>query len=154
VSGLLTYGQATGLSETDFAAASAFVGNPQLGYKVAICQRDLAIQSALLLFTLVYAFSHQKIKSVPILLWALVGFLPIVLDGGTQLLSQLGWPALAWLAPRESAPWQRLLTGGLFGFFSAWFVLPIVRESLYTSRLNLEKKSVIARPGQAFKAEG
>ena len=62
--------------------------------KVALCQRDIAIQSSLLIFTLISALARQKIKPIPIFIWFIFGLLPIALDGGTQLLSQLG---LQWL---------------------------------------------------------
>jgi len=145
----MTYGEAIGLYEEDFAAASAFLGSPEMGYKVALCQRDIAIQSSLLIFTLIFALSRQKIKPIPIFIWFIFGLLPIALDGGTQLLSQLGLQWLSWLTPRESAPWQRLLTGALFGLFSAWFILPILRESMLETRFALEKKAVLARQSKA-----
>ena len=149
IEGLMTYGEVTGLYEEDFAAASAFLGSPEIGYKVALCQRDMAIQSSLLIFTLIFALARQKIKPIPIYIWFIFSFLPIVLDGGTQLLSQLGLQGLAWLTPRESAPWQRLLTGALFGVFSAWFILPILRESMLETRFALEKKAVLALQSKA-----
>jgi len=93
---------------------------------------------------MIFALSRQKIKSIPIFIWFIFGLLPIALDGGTQLLSQLDWQGLAWLAPRESAPWQRLLTGALFGLLSAWFILPILRESMLENRFSLEKKAILA----------
>ena len=152
IEGLMTYGEAIGLYEEDFAAASAFLGSPEMGYKVALCQRDIAIQSSLLIFTLIFALSRQKIKPIPIFIWFIFGLLPIALDGGTQLLSQLGLQGLSWLTPRESAPWQRLLSGALFGLFSAWFILPILRESMLETRFALEKKAVLAR--QSIANEG
>jgi len=149
IEGLMTYGEVTGLDEEDFATASAFLGSPEMGYKVALCQRDIAIQSSLLLFTLIFAVARQKIKPIPIYIWFIFGFLSIALDGGTQLLSQLGLQGLSWLTPRESAPWQRLLTGALFGLFSAWFILPILRESMLETRFALEKKAVLALQSKA-----
>ena len=146
---LMTYGEATDFYEEDFVAASAFLGNPEMGYKVALCQRDIAIQSSLLIFTLISALARQKIKPIPIFIWFIFGLLPIALDGGTQLLSQLGLQWLLWLTPRESAPWQRLLTGALFGLFSAWFILPILRESMLETRFALEKKAVLALQSKA-----
>jgi uncharacterized membrane protein len=140
----MTYGETSGLPENDFAAASSFLGSPEMGYKVALCQRDIAIQSAMLIFALIFALSRQRLKPIPVLIWFILGLLPIALDGGTQLLSQIGWQWLAWLAPRESAPWHRLLPGALFGLLSAWFILPVLRESLLETRLKLEKKAILA----------
>ncbi|MCJ7676332.1 MAG: glutaredoxin family protein, partial [Anaerolineales bacterium] len=38
---LTPYGVATGLDENDLIGARTFVGNPQVGYKVALCERDI-----------------------------------------------------------------------------------------------------------------
>lgn len=43
VKGLKSYEAVTGLSAEDIESAKNFIGNEQLGYKTALCQRDLAI---------------------------------------------------------------------------------------------------------------
>src|SRR3989304_4084894 len=40
---LTSYGAATGLDEYDLAAARALVGDSRLGFKVGLCERDVAI---------------------------------------------------------------------------------------------------------------
>jgi hypothetical protein len=45
---------------------------------------------------------------------------------------------------RESTPFLRILTGGMFGFFTAWFGYPIVEDSVSLGREELEKKSLLA----------
>jgi hypothetical protein len=42
--------------------ARAFVGNDQMGYKVALCERDIAIYGALLLFTAFFGLFRNKIR--------------------------------------------------------------------------------------------
>lgn len=135
---LVPYGAATGLNEGDLLQARNFTGDEQLGYKVAYCQRDVAIYGAMLLFGLLYGLSGRRIKALPWYLWVLIGMVPIGVDGLSQLVSQVpGW----WLwAYRESTPLLRTLTGGLFGFTTAWFGFPLVEETMEETRLYLATK--------------
>jgi hypothetical protein len=50
------------------------------------------------------------------------------LDGMSQLVSQMDFPALNWFAMRESTPFLRVLTGAMFGWFTAWFGLPSIED--------------------------
>ena len=127
VDSLIPFGVATGLSEENELAARQFVGNPEVGYKVALCERDVAIYGGILLFGIIFSLSGRRIKHLPWYLWLLVGILPIALDGFSQLLSQ---PPLNMVPYRESTPLLRTVTGFLFGFTTAWFGYPIVEESM------------------------
>lgn len=147
-----SFSEASGISESDSRAASEFIGNEILGYKVALCQRDAAIYLFILLFGLVFGASGQKIKELRWYVWLLVGIIPIALDGGTQMLSQMGLPFLSWFPTRESTPFLRALTGALFGFFTAWLGYPLVESSVYASRLQLEKQHAL-KHGAAFQPE-
>jgi uncharacterized membrane protein len=51
----LSYGQATGLAEDDLWGARSFVGDAQVGYKVALCERDVAIYLGFIIFGLLFA---------------------------------------------------------------------------------------------------
>jgi uncharacterized membrane protein len=135
--GYLTYGEATGLSEEDVLAARRFVGNPQMGYKVAYCQRDVAIYGGILLFGVVFALSGRKIRPLPWVWWIVLGILPIGLDGVTQVLSQ---PPLGWLPYRESTPLLRTVTGALFGIANAWLGYPMIEEVMRDARQSLAVK--------------
>jgi uncharacterized membrane protein len=88
-----------------------FVGDAGLGWKMAFCERDLAIYLGLMAVGLVYA----RRRGLPASGFALYGvlILPMALDGFTQLF---GW--------RESTWELRVATGLLFGLASAWLVLP------------------------------
>jgi uncharacterized membrane protein len=143
VAGLLTYGQVTGLSESDQLAARAFTGNPTLGYKVAICERDIAIYGGILLFGLVYTLSGRRLKSLPWMIWILLGILPIGIDGFMQLLSQPPFntlPPLNQLPFWESTPFLRTLTGGLFGLTTAWLGYPSVEDAMADTREYMARK--------------
>ena len=136
VEGLTTYGEATGNSEQDLLTARNYVGNEQVGYKVAFCQRDIAIYMAMFLFGIIFALSGRRIKPLPLLIWVIVGILPIALDGGSQLVSQ----AFNFLPYRESTPLLRTVTGALFGFTTAWFGFPVLEESMRDTRQALSDK--------------
>ncbi|MFN2151892.1 MAG: glutaredoxin family protein [Anaerolineales bacterium] len=142
VDGYLTFNQATGLDEEGLIAARQFVGNEIVGYKTALCERDMAIYGAMLLFGVLYALTGRRWRSLPIWAWILIGVMPIAVDGVSQLLSQ--WaampelsflqPIFGWLPYRESTPFLRTLTGFLFGFSTAWFGYPLIEDAMADTR--------------------
>jgi len=135
------YEQAINPDGQDLWAARRFIGNPQVGYKVAFCERDVAIYAAMLLFGLLYAASGRRIPPLPWYLWLLIGIGPIGLDGFSQLISQIPLDAIQRVLPyRESTPFLRTLTGGLFGLMTAWFVYPMLEQAMSETRALLERK--------------
>jgi uncharacterized membrane protein len=126
-----SFGEATGISEWDLAAARDFRGDPIVGYKVAFCQRDVAMYAGILAGGLVYALSRRRLPPLPFWAWLIFGIAPIALDGGTQLLSGWGW----FPGPlRESTPLLRSLTGFAFGMLNVWFAYPLVEETMAETR--------------------
>lgn len=117
----------TGVDPNNLLASRSFVGNALVGYKVAICERDVAMYGGLLLAGLAFALLRRRLRPLHWMLWLLLGILPIGLDGGTQLVSQL---PLGLLPFRESTALLRTVTGGLFGVMSVWFAYPYVQESM------------------------
>ena len=141
--GIQTFNQATGLSEEVSAeaqfAARKFLGDEAVGYKIALCQRDVSIYAAILLFGLLYAVSGRRTPAIPWYIWVLVGLVPIGLDGTSQLLSQ---PPFSIYALRESTPLLRVVTGGLFGFTTAWFGYPMVEQTMAETRQIMAAKLI------------
>ena len=135
VNGLLTFNQASGMGEADTAInlseARKFVGNDSLGYKVALCERDVSIYGAILLFGSLYSLSGRRLPALPWYFWVLIGLVPIGVDGFSQLLSQ---PPFGIGVYRESTPLLRSITGGLFGFTTAWFGYSLVEETMSETR--------------------
>ena len=141
VEGFVTFGQATeigeGSSVDEAFAARRFVGNENVGYKVALCQRDLAIYLSILAFGVLFVITGKRLPPLPWYLWLLLGVAPIALDGLSQLLSQ---PPFNFWAFRESTPFFRVLTGAMFGFFTAWFGYPLVEETMVDTRRVMGEK--------------
>ena len=91
-----------------------FVGNAALGWKMAFCERNLAIVVGLLAFGLLYAarWRAARLRPASYLVYAVL-IAPMALDGLTQLV---GW--------RESTWELRVATGLLFGLASGWLLYP------------------------------
>ncbi len=105
-----------------------FLGNAQLGYKMAYCERDVAIYSSILFAGLLFALLRKRLKPLNWRLYLIFAILPMALDGGTQLVML-----------RESTPLLRAITGVLFGVLSVWLVYPYVEEAMcdtYAQSLN------------------
>lgn len=150
VDGYATFEEATGIqnlgnpySATRFDARN-YVGNENVGYKVALCERDMAIYFAILAFGIIFGITGRRFKSIHWSVWLLLGIAPIGFDGFSQLLSQFNWEWLSSLIPyRESTPFLRTLTGALFGFFTAWFAYPNIEDSMNDTRQYYIKKFAV-----------
>ena len=145
--GVKTFEEVTGFTDLQNPAAFSrfqarqFTGNETVGYKIALCERDMAIYGAILIFGLLYAATGRRFRPLHWTLWLLIGMLPIGLDGFSQLFSQIQWPWLESILPyRESTPLLRVLTGGLFGLTTAWFAYPYMEESMSETRQFFIKK--------------
>lgn len=147
-----TFEQITGLknlsdpNSADRLAARQFVGDETTGYKVALCERDVAIYFGLLLFGMLFGLTKRRIPPLHWVIWLFIGLGPIGLDGFSQLFSQFEFSWLTnLLAYRESTPFLRVLTGTLFGFTTAWFAYPYIEESMAETRQFFIKKFAIAK---------
>lgn len=136
-----SYEELTGNNPLDMEAARNFVGNEHAGYKIALCERDIAIWGSLFLFGLVFAVFRTKIKSLPWYVWLILGVLPMGIDGGTQLIGLIG-SITEWFPARESTPLLRMITGTLFGLTTAWFVFPVMEENMRDTRKILTQKKL------------
>jgi uncharacterized membrane protein len=137
-----------------FAAARSFVGNDQLGYKIALCERDVGIYGFILIGGLIFGLLRYRIKirPLPLILFIIIGLGPVALDGFSQLFSYWALPvdgseptglmaAIANLLPlRESTPLVRTITGGLFGLMLVWLAYPQVEEGMAGTREDLRRK--------------
>ncbi|MCS7059573.1 MAG: DUF2085 domain-containing protein [Anaerolineae bacterium] len=107
--------------------ARDFQGNERVGYKVALCQRDIAIYLSMAINGMIFGMARRRIRRpIPWPVFVLIGLAPIAIDGFSQLLSQ---PPLAILPFRESTWALRVLTGALFGAAIAWLAFPLIESS-------------------------
>ncbi len=143
------YEQMIGGNPADLATARKFIGSEEIGfgegavgYKVVLCQRDVAIYGFLFLFGLIFAITGRKIKAVPWYLWIILGLVPVGIDGASQLPGLIA-SLPDWLINRESTPVLRTITGGLFGLMTAWYLFPTIEESMRETRALLAKKIAV-----------
>lgn len=106
---------AAGMPNTpDLFIQRTFVGNEAIGYKVALCQRDVAIYASVVVNGLIFALVRKHVRPLRFR-WFLLAMIPMAIDGGTQLF---GW--------RESNWVLRTLSGALFGGAAVWWAYPYV----------------------------
>jgi len=108
-------------------AARHFIGDETTGYKTTLCARDIAIYTMIFVGGLIYWRFRWRIRPLPFLMYVFVGLGPIGLDGFSQLL---GYPPFNFWAVRETEPFFRVVTGGLFGLMSAWLGFPYIERSM------------------------
>jgi uncharacterized membrane protein len=149
IPGAITFEAATGITDQNDPGrlqARLFEGNAWMGYKIALCERDVAIWGSMLLFGIVYAISGRRIPKLHWLIWIIIGLGPVGLDGFSQLFSQIPSNFIHSILPyRESTPFLRSLTGFFFGWTTAWFTIPLMEESMQESRRLLAKKFAILK---------
>lgn len=140
----ITYESIVGSDEMDPESASKFIGNQTLGYKVALCQRDVAIWGSLVLTGIIFSISGKKLRSIPWYIWLIFGVIPIGLDGGSQFLGY-AVPFLEFIPIRESTPVLRTITGSLFGILTGWYLFPLIEESMVDAEQILTRKQKIEK---------
>ncbi len=106
-----------------------FTGNAELGFKVALCQRDMAIYGTMLLSGLVFSVLRQRVKPIAVWVYIALGLVPIGLDGVSQLISYIVPSLMPGGVPRESNWILRTFTGALFGWATMALALPYLHES-------------------------
>jgi uncharacterized membrane protein len=135
-------------------AARNFVGNERMGYKMALCERDIAIYGFVLVGGIFYGLLRRRyrIRPLPFLAFVFIGMGPIGLDGFSQLFGYWFSPidgsapagALAGVAQlfplRESTPFLRTLTGAWFGLCLVWLAYPQIDGGMSDTRRELESK--------------
>jgi uncharacterized membrane protein len=102
-----------------------FPGNEELGYKAAICERDVGIYAGLALGLVSFGLLDRWLRGrgkrfpkMPFWVYALT-IVPIAVDGLSQLVGL-----------RESNYVLRLVTGMIFGISSAWLFAPYVQSAM------------------------
>ncbi len=101
-----------------FRAARSFLGDALLGYKTALCQRNLATYSAFALMGMMYIKTGWRLNPLPF--WAgVLCIVPMAADGLSQML---GFRESHWLL--------RSLTGILFSAGVAGTLWPRIQPAM------------------------
>lgn len=136
----------------------SFIGTPELGYKVAWSDRMVSLYGGILLGGVLYALLHRGLRS-PRWTLLLLMVVPLVLDGGTHTISDLGGVDQgfrynnAWLAYLTRDAFaagfyagnglgsfnssMRLATGLLAGLSVTWMLYPPLDEAFREVRRTL-----------------
>lgn len=114
----------------DVDAQARAIGNPAVGWKVAICERDTAIYGVLCLGGVGYALLRRRrgIWQMRVRTYLLF-VLPMAIDGTLQLVGLY-----------ESPWWLRTATGACFGFGSVLLAYPILDDAFRDVRRDLEER--------------
>jgi uncharacterized membrane protein len=144
-----------------------FIGNPEMGWKVAWSDRMVSLYTGIFFWAALLGPWRRRLPRLP--LWGLVVMaLPILIDGGTHMVSDMlggigsgfrydnAW--LASLLNNAFAPgfyagdgfgtfnsWMRLITGMLFSLGAVWYALPILEDAFAGTRQVVEEKFERAR---------
>ncbi|MFH1086542.1 MAG: DUF2085 domain-containing protein [Chloroflexota bacterium] len=97
---------------------SRYIGALELGFKVAVCQRCVAIYGVMLLAGLLFGLVRRHVPPLSLIGFGLL-ILPTAIDGGGQLVGL--WTSTWWL---------RLLTGALFGIACVWLTYPHIERGM------------------------
>jgi len=127
-SGIKTLYDEFGVFAENVQESREIIGNERAGYKVAICQRDVAIYGAMFIFALIFHFYHNQIKKIPFWLWFIMAIIPIGVDGFWQFISSTNLSILN-ISSHESTPLIRSITGWMFGLFTGWYLYPAIEET-------------------------
>lgn len=106
------------------------IGNEAVGWKVAFCERDVAIYGAILVTGLAYAAVRRRLQDWRMSFRYFALFLvPMGIDG---LLQLFGLYESTWL--------RRTLTGVIFGVGGVFFAYPYLEEGFTDIRRTLSSK--------------
>jgi uncharacterized membrane protein len=142
-------------------ALRQFIGNPEMGWKVAWSDRMVSMYTSILVFAWLWYPFRKRLRPLP--WWGLLLFLiPMGIDGTTHMVSDLfgigqGFrDSNAWLAmlTNHAFPvgfyagdtlgsfnsWMRWITGILFGLGIVWFGFPYLDEFFSDTAATIKAK--------------
>lgn len=143
------------------AVLRQFIGNAEMGWKVAWSDRMVAMYTSILLFGFLFGLFRQRIRPLP--LWAFVLLLvPMFLDGMTHLISDMAGigqgfrDSNTWLVRLTNHTlldsfyageswgsfnsWMRLITSLLFGLGVVWITYPRLQSAFVETSQQIEAK--------------
>jgi hypothetical protein len=138
-----------------------FIGNQQMGWKVAWSDRMVSMYSIIFFGGLQYWPVRKKLRPLPIWIYALLT-LPLLIDGSTHMISDMAGighgfrDGNLWLAALTANifptwfyagdgfgsfnSWMRLISGVFFGIGSIWLVYPHLEQAFAEIAHKIEAK--------------
>ena len=150
----------------DFSTLRKFIGNSNMGWKVAWSDRMISFYTSLWAFAVLWRIFHRKVK--PLKWWGFtLLLLPFILDVGSHMISDSAGIGLGfrdgnlWLVTLTNTifpvsfyagdalgsfnSWMRLITGPLAALGIIWLIFPLIfQASSYHAELdNLNYAKII-----------
>jgi len=116
--------------ELDGFIPQRYEGGGDLGYKVAICERCVAIFGVMLIASVAFGLLRSIAKPLSLAQFGLF-IVPLAIDGTGQLL---GFWTSSWMS--------RTITGSLFGIAIVWLAFPYIERGM--REIHAETSKVIA----------
>lgn len=155
----------SGNTVRDMAALRSFIGNPELGWKVAWSDRMVYMYDTVLLVAIFFGLlrHRRRLHSLGFGMVALM-LMPLVVDGTSHMLSDVNGGLVQgfrysnqWLADLTGHllpewfyqgnalgsfnSWMRLISGLGFGFACVWFAFPYLDRSISLTLTVLSNKT-------------
>lgn len=121
--------QAAWQTTTDPFILRQFIGNAEMGWKVAWSDRMVSMYTSILFGGLLYGLLRKRLKSLSFRKFVIL-LLPMVIDGGTHMISDFAGIGQGF---RDTNIWLQILTsnafsmafyqGDAFGSFNSWIRL-------------------------------
>ena len=103
-----------------------YPGDAIVGYKVVVCERDVATYLAFLAAGMAFALIRHRLRPLPLRAFLML-CLPMAVDGLGQLVG-------LW----ESTWWSRVATGTLFSVACVWLAYPKIESAMREVRTTLD----------------
>jgi len=102
-----------------------------VGYKIAVCSRDVGLYGAMVLTALLYPFFRKwDSGDVPPAIYFVLALLPMAIDGTLQIFGSFGLFGIAY----ESTNLVRFLTGALAGAAVSIYAIPLIMNIIESAR--------------------
>lgn len=140
--------------EDGFNGLRGFIGNPQMGYKIAWSDRMISFYGSIWLGALLFVPFRRRLKPLSTAAWFLLGILPVGVDGVAHMVNDIV-AGTSGTGFRDTNAWLQVLTGNalpqwfyvgdalgsfnsgvrwvtgiLFGLTTMWFLLPMIEGEM------------------------
>ncbi len=139
-----------------------FVGNPEMGWKMAWSDRMISTYGGVWLGGVLWAIFGKRVPRLSLVVWVALGVLPLGLDGFTHMVNDIvagssgqgfrdtnDWLRVITLNAFSNEfyygnmlgsfnSWARWITGILFGVTTVFAIFPILKNAMLDTQQDLE----------------